>query len=68
MQSTFESLYSLYEIEGLEEICKPSKNPILMRIQRCVITPTYILFTPYVLEQGNRVLREFIKASTDTIL
>ena len=68
MQSTFDSLYSLYEIEGLEEICKPSKNPILMRIQRCVITPTYILFTPYVLEQGNRVLREFIKASTDTIL
>ena len=39
-----------------------------MRIQRCVITPTYILFTPYVLEQGNRVLRELIKASTDTIL
>ena len=41
---------------------KPSKNPILMRVQRCVITPTYILFTPYVLEEGNRILRDNLKS------
>jgi RNA-dependent RNA polymerase len=61
MKRTFNSLYAQYESEGLEKVLKPSKNPILMRIQRCVITPTYILFTPYVLDQGNRILREFIK-------
>ena len=59
MKSTFESLYAQYESEGLDEILKPSKNEILMRVQRCVITPTYILFTPYVLDQGNRILRQF---------
>ena len=25
-----------------------------------IITPTYILFTPYILDQGNRILREFL--------
>ena len=68
MKNTFESIYSQYESEGLEEILKPSKNEILMRIQRCVITPTYILFTPYVLDQGNRILREFIKSSNNSML
>ena len=63
MKMTFNSLYAQYESVGrLDEILKPSKNEILMRVQRCVITPTYILFTPYVLDQGNRILREFIKA------
>ena len=61
MKNTFKYLYDQYENEGMEEVLKPSKNEILMRIQRCVITPTYILFTPYVLDQGNRVLREFVK-------
>jgi len=59
MKSAFEALYAQYESEGLDEILKPSKNEILMRVQRCVITPTYILFTPYVLDQGNRILRQF---------
>ena len=68
MKNTFESLYSQYESEGLEAILKPSKNEILMRIQRCVITPTYILFTPYVLDQGNRILRNFVKSTNNSML
>ena len=61
MEKTFKYLYDQYENEGMEEVLRPSKNEILMRVQRCVITPTYILFTPYILDQGNRILREFVK-------
>ena len=68
MKITFNALYAQYESEGLEEVLKPSKNPILMRVQRCVITPTYILFTPYVLDQGNRILRNFVKSINYSIL
>ena len=68
MKNTFESLYAQYESEGLEEVLKPSKNEILMRVPRCVITPTYILFTPYVLDQGNRILREFVKSINYSML
>ena len=62
IKRTFNLLYAQYESEGLEEVLKPSNNEILMRVQRCVITPTYILFTPYVLEEGNRILRENVKS------
>ena len=62
MKETFNLIYAQYESEGLEEVLKPSKNEILMRVQRCVVTPTYILFTPYVLEEGNRILRENVKS------
>ena len=62
MKNIFKILYAQYESEGLEEVLKPSKNEILMRVQRCVITPTYILFTPYVLEEGNRILRDYAKS------
>ena len=68
MKRTFRTLYTLYETEGLKEALKPSKNEILMRVQRCVITPTYILFTPYVLEEGNRVLRKFIESVNYSML
>ena len=68
MKNIFKSLYEQYEIVGMEEIWRPSKNKILKRIQRCIITPTYILFTPYVLDQGNRILREYIKSTSDAIL
>ena len=68
MKNIFELLYAQYEVLGLEEIWKPSKNRILQRLQRCIITPTYILFTPYVLDQGNRVLREYVKSTDDTFL
>ena len=68
MKNTFNALYAQYESEGLDEILKPSKNEILMRVQRCVITPTYILFTPYVLDQGNRILRNFVKSINYSIL
>ena len=68
MKNIFELLYAQYEVVGLEEIWRPSKNGILKRIQRCIITPTYILFTPYVLDQGNRVVREYIKSISDAFL
>ena len=68
MKNTFNALYAQYESEGLDEVLKPSKNEILMRVQRCVITPTYILFTPYVLDQGNRILRNFVKSINYSIL
>ena len=68
IKKTFNLLYAQYESEGLEEVLKPSKNEILMRIQRCVITPTYILFTPYVLEEGNRILRENVKSINYSML
>ena len=62
IEKMFKLLYAQYESEGFEEVLKPSKNEILMRVQRCIITPTYILFTPYVLEEGNRILRENVKS------
>ena len=65
MSNQFKSLFALYENEGLEIVLKPSKNDILMRVQRCVITPTYILFTPYVLEEGNRIIRQFFCHDND---
>ena len=68
IKNTFNILYAQYESEGMEEVLKPSKNEILMRVQRCVITPTYILFTPYVLEEGNRILREHTKSINYAIL
>ena len=68
MKNTFNALFAQYESEGLDEVLKPSKNEILMRVQRCVITPTYILFTPYVLDQGNRILRNFVKSINYSIL
>ena len=68
MKNTFDALYARYESEDLEEILKPSKNEILMRVQRCIITPTYILFTPYVLDQGNRILRDFVDSVYDSML
>ena len=60
LESTFKYLYSEYLIKDMKEILKPSRNPTLKYVQRCVITPTYIIFTPYILDQGNRILREFI--------
>ena len=42
--------------------------PWLLTFLRTDITPTYILFTPYVLDQGNRILREYIKSTSDAIL
>ena len=68
MKNTFEALYARGESEGLEKILKPSKNEILIRVQRCVITPTYILFTPYVLDQGNRILRDFVDSANYSML
>ena len=60
LESTFKALYSEYLIKDMKEILRPSRNPVLKFVQRCVITPTYILFTPYILDQGNRILRDFI--------
>ena len=60
LQEKFELLYSDYKNKGLDYITRPSRNKTLLRIQRVIVTPTYTLFTPYVLDQGNRILREFI--------
>ena len=60
MESTFKYIYSEYLIKDMKELLKPSRNPTLKYVQRCVITPTYVLFTPYILDQGNRILREFL--------
>ena len=60
LETTFKAIYAEYLIKDMREILKPSRNPVLKFVQRCVITPTYILFTPYILDQGNRILRDFI--------
>ena len=65
MESTFKYLYSEYidKEKKMNELLKPNKNTKLIYIQRCIITPTYILFTPYVLDQGNRILRDFLPST-----
>ena len=60
LEATFKSIYAEYLVKDMKEILKPSRNPVLKFVQRCIITPTYILFTPYILDQGNRILREFL--------
>ena len=56
----FKSVYKQYIIKGTQDIINPTKNSFLIPVQRCTITPTYIIFAPYALAQGNRILREFI--------
>ena len=68
LKNTFNRIYTEYLVKGMKEILKPSKNPILKNIQRCIITPTYILFTPYILDQGNRILREFLESTNLAML
>ena len=68
MKNAFDVLYAEYTNKGLKEILKPSKNPILTNVQRCIITPTYILFTPYILDQGNRILRDFLSSTNLSML
>ena len=68
LKNTFDALYAEYTNRGLKEILKPSKNPILTNVQRCIITPTYVLFTPYILDQGNRILRDFLSSTNLSML
>ena len=60
LEEKFNFVYTTYQTKGMNYIIKPSRNKSLIRIQRIIVTPTYILFTPYVLDQGNRILRNFI--------
>ena len=60
LERTFKGIYAEYLIKDMKEILRPSRNPVLKFVQRCIVTPTYILFTPYILDQGNRILRDFI--------
>ena len=60
LSSTFTSVYKQYLIKSTKDIINPSKNSFLIPVQRCTITPTFILFSPYALAQGNRILREFL--------
>ena len=57
---TFNSVYRQYLIKNPKDIINPTKNNFLIPVQRCTITPTFILFAPYALAQGNRILREFL--------
>ncbi len=57
---TFNSVYSQYLLKSEKDIINPSKNSFLIPVQRCTITPTFILFAPYALAQGNRILRDFL--------
>ena len=68
IKNTFDALYAEYINRGLKEILKPSKNPVLTNVQRCIITPTYVLFTPYILDQGNRILRDFLSSTNLSML
>ena len=68
IKNAFDALYAEYTNKGLKEILKPSKNPILTNVQRCIITPTYMLFTPYILDQGNRILRDFLSSTNLSML
>ena len=63
LETTFKAIYSEYLIKGMKEALKPSKNSLLRFIQRCVITPKYILFTPYILDQGNRIVKDFLPSA-----
>ena len=65
---TFKSVYREYNIKSTKDIINPSKNSFLMPVQRCTITPTYILFAPYALAQGNRILRDFISTPVLSML
>ena len=65
---TFKSIYKQYIMKGEQNIINPSKNSFLMPVQRCTITPTYILFAPYALAQGNRILRDFISTPVLSML
>ena len=68
LKSTYIAIYSESLIKEMKEILRPSRNPVLKFVQRCVITPTYILFTPYILDQGNRILRDFIPSINCSML
>ena len=57
---TFNSVYNQYLLKNPKDIINPSKNSFLIPVQRCTITPTFILFAPYALAQGNRILRDFL--------
>ena len=61
LEKKYNIIYADYISKGEKYISRASNNPKLIRIQRVIITPTYTLFTPYVLDQGNRVLRDFLK-------
>lgn len=60
LRDTFVLVNNDFITKGME-ITQPSKNKNLIRIQRAIVTPTYTLFTPYILDQGNRILRTFVK-------
>ena len=61
LENKYKIINADYISKGEKYITRASNNPKLIRIQRAIITPTFTLFTPYVLDQGNRVLRKFLK-------
>ena len=65
---TFISVYNQYLLKSPKDIINPTKNSFLLPVQRCTITPTFILFAPYALAQGNRILRDFLSSTVLAML
>ncbi len=63
LKKIFILVYNNYINFGIDYITRASKNPNLLRIQRIIITPTFTLFTPYILDQGNRILRNYLSST-----
>ena len=63
LSKKYEIISADYLSKGEKYITRASSNEKLIRIQRIIITPTFTLFTPYVLDQGNRVIRKFLKTT-----
>lgn len=46
---------------------KAIKKKFLIRSKRVVVTPSYILFVPFIEDQGNRILREYLESPMDAM-
>ena len=57
-----------YKIIKEEKKENSTNNFELMKLQRILVTPTYVLFTPYIYEKGNRMLREYLDDTTKAIV
>ena len=60
--------YNIIKDEKNENIENSTNNFDLIKLQRILVTPTYTLFTPYIYEKGNRMLREYLDDPTLAIV
>jgi hypothetical protein len=62
--SNYENVINEHKLsEGLKKM----KNKHLIPSQRVIVTPTYTKFVPYVQDQGNRILRDYLSDPNDGI-